>query len=198
MEAKLTAAVAVCLGACPSVATAGPARADEEHEHDEGGGADLDIGGDVEGAAVVETPHTVANNSLGGGTGFKVRVGEQVHVPLIRLVPEVAYGFQHFFAVDDSGTAYDWNTHRVIAGLRLGLGESLVPTIYGHVGYGWRMTDDPTVPQVGGVAVDGGLALDLRLIPHLGLGVHGEYAMIDARPYVPQWIAIGLHADPVL
>jgi hypothetical protein len=183
---------------CMAATFAAPAHADEGDEHHGGGGAALDVAGDIEGAAVVETPHTPAGNSLGGGTGFKVRVGAQFRAPLIRFVPEVGYGYAHFFAVDDAGTAYDWNTHRVIAGARLGLGEILVPTIYAHVGYGWRGTGDPTVPQVGGTAVDAGLALDLHLIPHLGLGAHGEYATIDARPYAPQWLAIGLHADLVL
>jgi hypothetical protein len=137
-------------------------------------------------------------NSLGAGTGLKVRLGAQFHAPLLRFVPELAYGFEHFFAVDSGGTAYDWDTHRVIAGARLGLGEILVPVIYGHAGYGWRKTMDPTVPGAEGAAFDAGLALDLHLIPHVGLGVHAEYSTIDARPYVPQWLAFGVHADVVL
>jgi hypothetical protein len=194
MKALLAAIAATCL----AMGAARPAMAHEEGEHDEGGASALDIAGDVEGAAVVEGPHTAANNSLGGGTGFKVRVGEQLHFPFLRVVPEIGYGYEHFFAEDSSGTAYDWNTHRLIGGLRIGLGEVIVPMIYGHVGYGWRMTGDPSVPQVGGVAADGGVAVDLHIIPHLGLGVHGEYGMIDARPYVPQWVAIGVHADLAL
>ena len=180
------------------IATSAGADEEEHRRHEREGGPALDLAGDAEGAAVIETPHTASGNSLGGGTGFKVRVGAQFHVPLLRFTPEVGYGFQHFFAVDDGGTAYDWNTHRVIAGARLGLGEILVPSVYAHVGYGWRRTDDPVVSQVGGTAFDAGAALDLRLIPFLGLGAHAEYATIDARPYVPQWLAIGLHADIVL
>jgi hypothetical protein len=182
-----------------TVAASAPASADEyEERHEGGGGAALDLAGDVEGAAVVETPHTAAGNSLGGGTGFKVRVGAQFHLPLVRFVPEVGYGFQHFFAVDEAGAAYDWDTHRVFAGARLGLGEILVPTIYAHFGYGWRGTGDPSVPDAGGTAFDAGVALDLHIIPHVGLGAHAEYATIDAQPYVPQWLAVGLHADIAL
>ena len=42
---------------------------------------------------------------------------------------------------------------------------------------------------------DVGGALDLRVIPHVGLGAHIEYATIDAQPYTPEWIALGLHVD---
>jgi hypothetical protein len=192
-----TSAATAAIGCALAMVTAS-ARADEHEDRQAGGGPALDVAGDAEGAAVVETPHTPAGNSLGGGTGFKVRVGAQFHAPLVRFVPEVGYGYEHFFAVDDAGTAYDWNTHRFIAGARLGLGEILVPTVYAHVGYGWRGTGDPTVPQVGGTAFDAGLALDLHLIPYLGLGAHAEYATIDAQPYAPQWLAIGLHADLAL
>jgi hypothetical protein len=51
------------------------------------------------------------------------------------------------------------------------------------------------VNQEGGLAVDVGGAIDLRVVPHLGIGAHVEYATIDAQPYAPQWIATGLHAD---
>jgi hypothetical protein len=178
---------------------AAPARAeDHEREAAHGHPAALDIAGDVEGSAVVATPHTAAGNSLGGGTGFKVRVGAQLHAPLIRFTPEAVYGYQHLFANSDVGPAFDWNTNRVVGGVRLGLGEIIVPTIYGHVGYGWRTTGDATVADTGGVAADGGVALDLHVIPHLGFGAHAEYSVVDARPYVPQWLAFGLHADVAL
>jgi hypothetical protein len=51
------------------------------------------------------------------------------------------------------------------------------------------------VPAADGVAFDAGFALDLHLIPHLGVGGHIEYAMIDSTPYTPHWLGLGLHAD---
>jgi hypothetical protein len=190
-------AAAAAGGVVTLVAT--PARADEqeraaEHEH----GAALAIAGDVEGSDVVASPHTASGNSLAAGTGFKVRIGAQYHVPLLRFTPEAVYGYQHLFANNDIGPTFAWDTNRLVAGARLGVGELVVPSIYGHVGYGWRMTGDSSVQNTGGVAADGGIALDLRVIPHVGFGAHAEYSMIDARPYVPQWLAFGLHADVVL
>ncbi len=168
---------------------------EEENEGDHGRGAALNLAADVDGAAVVDTPHTATGNSLGGGTGFKGRVGAQFHVPLIRFTPELGYGYTHFFATNGTGPVDDWNTHRLIGGVRLGLGEIIVPSIYGHAGYGWRHTPDPSVPDAGGVTFDAGLALDLHLLPFLGFGAHAEYAYVDARPYVPQWLAFGLQAN---
>ncbi|HLK41143.1 MAG TPA: hypothetical protein VKU41_30540 [Polyangiaceae bacterium] len=189
---------ALATGAAVLVAAPTASADDESSRHEEHHGGGLDIGAGAEGAAVVDTPHTTSGNSLGGGTGFKVRLGSQFHVPLVRLTPELAYGYEHFFAVDDTGTTFDWNTHRIMGGIRLGLGELIVPNLYGHLGYGWRSTADPTVPSAGGLAFDAGVALDLHLIPHLSFGPHVEYAMIDASPFVPQWLALGVHADLVL
>ena len=191
MGVGVVATGAAVLLAAPTV------RAEDESSGHEDHGGGLDLGAGAEGAAVVDAPHTASGNSLGGGTGFKVRIGSQFHVPLVRLSPELAYGYEHFFAVDDTGTTFDWNTHRIMGGIRLGLGEIIVPTVYGHLGYGWRSTADPTVPGAGGLALDAGVALDLHLIPHLSFGPHIEYAMIDASPFVPQWLALGLHADLV-
>jgi hypothetical protein len=35
------------------------------------------------------------------------------------------------------------------------------------------------------------------VIPHFGFGAHVEYDTIDSRPYTPQWLALGLHANVV-
>jgi hypothetical protein len=51
------------------------------------------------------------------------------------------------------------------------------------------------VATASGLAFDGGFALDLHFIPHLGLGAHVEYAMIDAQPFTPHWLALGIHGD---
>ncbi len=122
-------------------------------------------------------------------------MGSELRAPLLRFIPEVAYGYQHLFASDSAGDSFAWNTHRLLAGARLGLGELVVPVVYGHAGYGWRLTGDPTVPDASGLALDVGLGLDLHLIPHLGVGAHVEYATIEADPYRPQWLALGLHGD---
>jgi len=159
----------------------------------------LSLGADLEGAVPVDVPRFLDGNTLRGGGGFKARVGERIWLHGgVRLTPELGYAYDHLFATDDIGNSYSWDMHRVFGGARIAFGRFLVPVFYAHVGYGWRATGDPTVPEAGGLAFDVGGALDLHLIPYLGIGAHIEYATIDAQPYTPQWLAFGLHADLVL
>ncbi len=150
---------------------------------------------DLEGAFPVNVPRFLDGNDLNGGGGFKLRVGEQIRVRGgLRITPEVGYGYEHLFASDDVGDAYSWDVHRLFGGVRLGVGYFVVPSVYGHVGYGWRVTSDPTVPQQGGLTLDVGGALDFRIVPHLTLGLHLEYATLDDSSYGVQWVAAGGHA----
>jgi len=155
----------------------------------------LAIGLDLEGAAAVNVPVLDGNNVQDGG-GFKIRVGEQFRLrPRLRFTPEVGYSYTHLFGSDDIGDSFDWEMHRVFVGGRLSFGRFLAPALYAHAGYGWRVTGDPSVPQNGGFTWDVGGALDLRVIPHLGLGIHVEYDEVDSDPYAPAWVAFGAHAD---
>ncbi len=155
----------------------------------------LDLAFDGEGAIPLMDRRFQSGNDLSGGGGFKVRVGEQLRFPRLRFTPELGYGYDHLFATDDAGNPYAWDMHRLFAGARIGFGRVVVPTFYGHLGYGWRNTGDPTVAEAHGLAFDMGFALDFHVIPHLGFGGHVEYALIDAEPYAPRWLALGLHAD---
>ena len=157
----------------------------------------LELGADLEGAVPINIRNVNGNDVRGGG-GFKLRLGETFRAADLRITPEIGYGFDHLFANDDAGNpAYDWNLHRAFAGVRFGFGRFIVPVVYGHVGYGWRATNDPLIPQASGFAYDAGVALDLHIIPHFGFGAHAEVAGIDSQPYTPQWIALGLHAELV-
>jgi hypothetical protein len=155
----------------------------------------LDLAFDGEGALPLMERRFQSGNDLTGGGGFKVRLGDQIRFPHVRFTPEIGYGYDHLFATDNETFSYAWDMHRVFAGARVGFGRFVVPTFYGHVGYGWRDTADPTVAQASGIAFDAGFALDFHLVPHLGFGGHVEYAAIDAEPYTPRWLALGLHAD---
>jgi hypothetical protein len=171
-------------------------REEEAHEH-EGPRSGLNLGFDVDGAVATSMPRLPSGSTLTGGGGFKVRVGDQFRFPRLRVTPEGGYAFDHLFASDDFGHDYAWDMHRLFGGVRLGFGTVVVPGFYADVGYGWRGTTDPTVPATGGIAFTGGFALDLHVIPHLGLGGHVEYATVDAQPYGSRWIALGLHGDLV-
>jgi hypothetical protein len=171
------------------------ARADRD-DYDEHHRAHFALGVDLEGAIPIDIPQ-VNGNSIQGGGGFKVRVGEQLRFPFMRITPELGYGYDHLWASDADGDAFAWDLHRVFGGVRIGIGEILVPNVYGHVGYGWRDTGAPNVGQAGGLSYDVGVALDLHVIPHFGIGAHAEYAGIESQPDTPQWLALGLHADLV-
>jgi hypothetical protein len=194
--------VIACAGLAALVVS-GTARADriyvveesEAHEHYEEGRSSLDLAFDGEGAVPLMDRRFQSGNDLTGGGGFKVRVGDQIRFPRLRLTPEIGYGYDHLFATDNETFSYAWDMHRVFAGVRVGFGRIVVPTFYAHAGYGWRDTGDPTVAQASGVALDAGFALDLHVVRHLGFGGHVEYAAIDAEPYTPRWLALGLHAD---
>lgn len=144
--------------------------------------ANLFFGVDADGAFP-----TTGSNLLNGGGGFNVRIGSQTHLPALRVAGEVGYGYEHLFA---DRAPSDWSTHRVFAGARLGVGELLVPFVFGHFGYGWRDTPDSSFGG-DGIALDGGAGLDLNL-GIIAVGGHVGYAVIEAQPASPQWVIAGL------
>lgn len=165
-----------------------------EYEYE--GRSHIDFGFDGEGAAMVTSPRSPIGDTLTGGSGFKLRVGDRIWFPGARITPEVGYGYEHLWTSSDVGS-YSWDTHRVFGGMRVAFGHLVSPGFYGHVGYGWRNTGDPSIVDAGGVALDAGLALDFHLIRHFVFGAHAEYATIDMASYGPQWLALGLHGDAV-
>ena len=144
--------------------------------------ADTVIGLDADGAL----PAT-GSNLLDGGGGFGIRLGSQLHLPLLRVTGEIGYGYERLFA--DKAPS-DWTTHRAFAGVRLGIGGLLVPFAFAHLGYGWRVTSDSSYGG-NGIALDGGVGLDVNL-GAIAVGGHVGYAFIDAQPSAPQWVILGL------
>src|SRR5262249_13835879 len=122
-------------------------------------GADLDLG--------------IPLNSRGdSGGGFGIRLGQELHVPLLTLTPELGFTF-HDFSGDFGPKIY-----RGIAGLRAGIGEVIRPGAFAHVGFGHF------VPTVGsnetGFSFDAGGFIDLTFIPFLNFGVHAAYNRVAA------------------
>jgi hypothetical protein len=178
------------------------ARADTYYVEERGSRAyytAFNLGFDLEGVADL-TPPSVNSGSVEGGSGFKLRFGAEIHRRFLRIIPEGGFSYTHLFVTDNAGESVGWNMERAFVGVRLGFGEVVVPLIYGHVGYGWRGTTggplDP-VPTANGVAADVGVGLDFHIIRHFGFGLHLEYVAVDAAPFVPDWLAFGLHGDVV-
>ena len=144
--------------------------------------AGTEIGADLDGALPVNSQGT-----LDGGGGFGIRLGQQIHLPALRVTPELDYGYMHLFGANGWP---DVTTHRIEGGLRLGVGELLVPFAFLHAGYGWRVSSAP-VTGGGGFAIDTGIGLDLTLGP-LSVGGHVGYASIGVDPNDPKWVILGL------
>lgn len=164
------------------------------------------LGFDLEGVAPLNPPQAPANapggpngqSAIGGGTGFKIRAGEQLRFPGLRFTPEVGYAYDYLWSADNLGDSYNWSMNRLFAGARLGFGRIIVPVIYAHLGYGWRQVSsgwNDTLANDGGVAFDVGGAIDFRLAPHFAFGAHLEYAQIVLSTDTPQWLAVGGHVD---
>ena len=78
------------------------------------------VAGDLDYAAPIDS----AANS---GWGFGVRLGQQFHLPLVVVNPELGFDYHSFS--DDSSP----KTYRGIAGLRIGIGEILRVGPFAHL-----------------------------------------------------------------
>jgi hypothetical protein len=161
---------------------------------------DLGIDGDLN-ALVAPDPST--NNLSTLGTGLKLRFGDRIGLRYgLHITPEVGWAFDHIFP---AGAGYPENMNRIFAGARLGFGKWVIPTIYAHLGVGFR--SDSVAPGAAsafdtGVSFDTGVAVDFRVGRHLMIGPHAEYVFIDAPATIPggtiagpQWLAFGGHLD---
>lgn len=154
-------------------------------------GADLDL----------HVPVSVNNVNSGGG--FAIRIGQELHLPLISLNPEIGFTYASF-TKDQPPTVY-----RGIAGVRLGIGELLRFGVLAHVGFGYANWDrrsaetgdvkiDTGDHSHSGFSYDAGLFLDFTALPLLNIGVHAAYNHLAQKENDPdsklQWITIGLNA----
>jgi hypothetical protein len=151
--------------------------------------AEIAIAGDLE--AIL--PLDVADVST--GPSFGVRLGWQLHLPLIALTPEIGYKWGTF----PRGATIN----RGIIGGRVSIGEVFRFGVSAHVGFGHRTEEYQTVEHSNtGMSLDGGLFLDLTILPLLDIGVHIDYGRIagDAAEglEVLQWMTFGAHVALII
>jgi hypothetical protein len=126
----------------------------------------------AEGVVALDVDYAAPLDETGvsSGFGFGVRVGAQLHAPLIAVTPELGFSYHRF------GGPAELATYGGTAGLRLGIGEVIRPGVFAHVGYGARKTELPgRAEDSGALTYDLGAFLDFTLLPILDIGAHGGY-----------------------
>jgi len=145
------------------------------------------LAGDVHGAFVVGDQR----GPIKGGLGFDGRFGYRLSLIVLALTPEIGAGYQHLAGDDPLA---ELSVTRVFAGARLGFGAIIQPAIFAHVGYGWLSATNVDRSDHAPM-VDGGLAIDLRLIPHISPGVHASYNALTTSPSSLHWVDLGAHVE---
>ncbi len=131
------------------------------------------------------------------GWGFGVRLGQELHVPLMSLNPEIGFTWHGFGTGDRNLSRDDPSSYRGIAGLRIGLGEIFRAGVSGHVGIG-RVDAHINLEDISHTAFtwDVGAFLELTALPILNVGVHANYIKVASNEAknALQWFALGAHA----
>ena len=147
--------------------------------------ADFMVGIDVDGVEPFE-------DGAAFGGGFGVRLGTQLHLPLLALTPELAFTYARF------GDDYGPSIYRGMVGGRVAIGEIFRVGVYGHIGLGrFDLEVDDVDPSGSDVTYDVGLSLDLTVLPILNLGVHAAYNRFgedDERDDF-EWMTTGAHVE---
>ena len=165
LQMGLAAAALLALWAAPSTAR-----------------ADLTIAGDLE----ADVP--VSLEGISAGPGFALRIGYQLHLPLVTLTPEIGF---HYASFDPEPTLY-----RGIAGGRLGIGEVFRVGVFAHIGIGHASIDTGLIDASHtAFTFDLGAFLDLTILPLIDIGIHVGYGNLspDGDGDALQWIPIGAH-----
>jgi hypothetical protein len=159
--------------------------------------ADTAIAVDLEALVPIDAP-----DGLDGGPAFAIRIGQQLHLPLLTITPEI--GFHHGSFADGPSLSLG------LVGARVGIGELLRFGAFGHIGYGHLEYEAELGPvstdfSYNAFTYDVGVFLDLTIIPLLDVGVHASYGnfagddpvdteYVDVTTDSLKWLAFGVHA----
>lgn len=133
--------------------------------------------------------YAIEEQSIESGGGAALRVGSELDLILVSLIPEL-YLSHHEFA--DMGASV--TTGKV--GGRVRIGKILEPGLYAHIGIASAsQVDTYTAP-----AFDVGFTLDLTLIPLIDIGAHAAYNSVFATDDYDafRYALFGLHAALVI
>jgi hypothetical protein len=146
------------------------------------------LGIDAEGA------FALAPSGVSSGFGGALRLGYELDAVVLSLTPEIGGSYHHFSGV------YAPDTFRGFGGARLAVGALVRAGIYGHAGYAHVAYDRAAsagLPAATRSAptFDGGLFLDLTVLPVIDLGLHAGYGIVAGNHEgdANQWLAAGGH-----
>ena len=105
---------------------------------------------------------------------------------LVSLTPEIGGGYDRFNG-DNNARIY-----RGFIGGRLGFGKIIEPSVFAHIGVGKL---NANFGNHTAAVFDGGIALDLTLLPLINLGAHASYNSLFAQGNYSSfdWLGFGLH-----
>jgi hypothetical protein len=176
---------ATCLG------VTAPAHA-QDYERDEGARESRRDDDDSKTHIAVDGDFNAAVNAaeVDAGAGGAVRLGQEFDLFLISITPELGGGY-HGFGGDDRLKLYSG-----FLGGRLALGKIVEPSLFAHVGVGRLDGGEPRTAPL----LDGGLAIDLTVLPLIDIGVHGAYNVLlpakDGEAF--KFVTLGAQAALVL
>lgn len=128
-------------------------------------------------------------DSINAGGGGALRVGSELDLMVVTLIPEGYFSYHTF-----DGSDLDVMSGRL--GGRLRIGKIVEPGIFAHVG----VAHVDGVAEYTAPALDGGVTLDVTVIPLIDIGVHAAYDAVLRTAGSPPFshATFGLHAALVL
>lgn len=139
------------------------AHADRDRRHEEGTRLTVALDLDYAGA--------INNDFIDNGGGGALRIGSELDLLLVTMIPELSLGY-HAFGGDDRGDrSYDARTFTGMLGGRIRFLKIIEPGIFAHAGVGRLSNYEPHT----GLAFDAGVTVDFTLLPLIDLGLHAAW-----------------------
>jgi hypothetical protein len=180
------------ISAAATLTVALPARAEDAKKRDEAPPENESGHRHSKTHIAVDFDFSSALDALGtkAGGGGALRVGQKFSFLLVSLTPELG-GSYHAFGGNDETRLYSG-----FLGGRLGFGKIVEPSVFAH----WGVAHLEGLQTRTGTVVDGGLAIDVTLLPLIDFGVHGGYnvMMANADGGALKYMTFGAQAAIVL
>jgi hypothetical protein len=177
-------ALCVVTGLAGWLACSSTALADRDRRHEEGTRLTVALDFDYAGA--------VSNDYIDKGGGGALRIGSELDLFFVTMIPELSLGYHSFGGEQDR----DATTFAGMLGGRIRFLKILEPGIFAHAGVGRLGGYDPHT----GLAFDAGLTLDFTLLPLIDLGLHAAWNRVfgDSDHDGLSYATAGFHVALVL